>query len=265
MKTAVSRDGTPIAYDVRGDGPPLVFVTGATCFRRFLPVVNDSRALAGAFTVLTYDRRGRGDSGDTAPWSVDREVDDLEAMIDALGGEAYLYGHSSGAVLTLHAAHRLGSKVRAAALYDAPWVHDEAEREEYARLRDEVENLLADQRRAAALRRFLAGIGMPRAFVALLPVLPGWRTMVGLAPTLRYDLALTAELPPLDLAAEVEVPLHVLVGERSPEPLHPVAAALAGAMPGSTLSTVPKQDHLVSAKVLRPLLLDRFGVDSAVR
>lgn len=264
MHTATSIDGTPIAFDVRGEGPPLVFVTGATCFRRFLPVARDSRALASAFRVLTYDRRGRGDSGDAASWSVDREVDDLEAMIDTLGGEAYVYGHSSGAVLALHAAHRLGPKVRAAVLYDAPWVHDAAEREEYAVLRGEVEHLLVEQRNAAATRRFLAGIGMPRPFIALLPLLPGWRTMVRLAPTLRYDLALTAELPPLDLAAEVDVPLHVLVGERSPAPLHDVARALAGAVPSATLATVPKQDHLVAAKVLLPLLVEHFGGRSAV-
>ncbi len=264
MQTTTSADGTRIAYDVRGDGPPLVSIPGATCFRRFLPVVHDSRTLASAFTVLTYDRRGRGDSGDTAPWSVDREVEDLEAVIDALGGEAFVYGHSSGATLALHAAHRLGTKVRAAVLYDAPWVHDVTEREEYAVLRAEVEALLDDQRHAAATRRFLQGIGMPRAFVRLLPLLPGWRTMVDLAPTLRYDLALTADLPPLQLAAEVDVPVHVLVGERSPSELHAVARAVAEAVPGATLATVPKQDHLVAPKVLLPLLVERLLGDNAV-
>ncbi len=264
MHTTTSRDGTQIAYDVRGDGPPLVSITGATCWRRFLPVVHDSRTLASAFTVLTYDRRGRGDSGDTAPWSVDREVDDVEAVIDALGGEAFLYGHSSGATLALHAAHRLGPKVRAAVLYDAPWVHDVAERAEYAVLRAEVERLLDDEQHATATRRFLHGIGMPRAFVRLLPLLPGWRTMVRLAPTLRYDLALTADLPPLQLAAEVDVPVHVLVGERSPDELHHVARALADAVSGATLATVAKQDHMVAAKVLLPLLVERLLEDSPV-
>ncbi len=264
METTTSRDGTVLAYDVRGDGPPLVYITGATCFRTFRPVVHDCRAFASAFRVLTYDRRGRGDSVDTAPWSVDREVDDIEAMIDVLGGEAFVYGHSSGAVLALHAAHQLGPKVRGVALYDAPWVHDEAEREEYALLRSEVELLLDEGNHIAATRRFLRGIGMPRPFVALLPLFPGWRTILALAPTLRYDLALTADLPPLELAAEVDVPTHVLVGERSPEALHHVARTLAGAVPGATLVVVPKQDHMVASKVLLPLLVERLVEDSAV-
>ena len=88
--------------------------------------------------------------------------------------------------------------------------------------------------------------------------------MVALAPTLRYDLALTADLPPLGLAAEVDVPVHVLVGERSPVELHHVARALAGSVPGATLASVPKQDHMVAAKVLLPLLVDRFVTDSTV-
>lgn len=263
MATTASLDGTLIAYDVRGDGPPLVYITGATCFRTFLPVVRDSKTFATGFRVATYDRRGRGNSGDTTPWSLEREVEDIDAMIDTLGGEAFVYGHSSGAVLALHAARRLGSKVRGAVLYDAPWVHDTTERQEYATLRAHVEHLLDQGKHARATRRFLIGIGMPRPFVAILPLMPGWRTMVRLAPTLRYDLALTADLPPLGLAAEVRVPTHVLVGERSPQELHHVARALAGAVPGSTLTTIAKQDHMVAAKVLLPVLIERFGVDRA--
>lgn len=263
VETTVSQDGTPIAYDVRGDGPPLVYITGATCFRTFMPVVRDSKTFATGFRIVTYDRRGRGDSGDRTPWSLDREVEDVDAMIETLGGQAHLYGHSSGAVLAMHAAHRLGSRVRGVVLYDAPWVHDTTEREEYAALRARVERLLDQDKFARATRRFLAGIGMPRPFVALLPLMPGWRTMVKLAPTLRYDLALTADLPPLDIAAELRVPTHILVGERSPQQLHHVSRALAGAVPGSTFSTVAKQDHMVAAKVLLPLLVERFGADRA--
>jgi pimeloyl-ACP methyl ester carboxylesterase len=264
METTTSRDGTMIAYDVHGDGPPLVYITGATCSRTFLPVVRDSKILASAFRIVTYDRRGRGASSDTPPWSVAREVEDIEALIEALGGEAFLYGHSSGAVLAMHAALKLAPKVRGLMMYDAPWVHDTAEREEYAVLRTQVELLLDKGKNAAATRRFLTGIGMPRWFVTMLPLLPGWRTMVELAPTLRYDLALTADLPPLRLAAEVRVPTHVLVGERSPSQLHEVARAVAGAVPGATFTTVPKQDHMVAARSLLPVLIDRFCNDNAV-
>jgi pimeloyl-ACP methyl ester carboxylesterase len=264
METTTSRDGTLLAYDVRGDGPSLVYVTGATCSRTFLPVVRDSKAFSSAFRVMAYDRRGRGASGDTAPWALDREVEDIEALIDALGGTAFVYGHSSGAVLAMHAAITLGPKVRGLMMYDAPWVHDTTEREAYTVLRGHVESLLDEGRNAAATRRFLTGIGMPRWFVAILPLLPGWRTIVELAPTLRYDLALTADLPPLHLAAEVGVPTHVLVGERSPSQLHAVGRVLAGAVPGATFTTVPKQDHMVSATALLPILVERFGNDNAV-
>jgi pimeloyl-ACP methyl ester carboxylesterase len=264
METTTSRDRTLIAYDVHGDGPPLVYITGATCSRTFLPVVRDSKIFASAFRIVTYDRRGRGASGDTPPWSVAREVEDIEALIEALGGEAFLYGHSSGAVLAMHAALKLGPKVRGVMMYDAPWVYDAAERQEYAVLRAQVELLLDKGRKATATRRFLTGIGMPRWFITLLPLLPGWRTMVELAPTLRYDLALTADLPPLQLAAEMRVPTHILVGERSPSQLHEVARALAGAVPGATLTTVPKQDHMVAARSLLPVLIERFCNDNAV-
>ena len=258
MAFVTSKDGTAIAYDVQGSGPALVYVTGAACFRKFSPVVKDAKMFAREFTVATYDRRGRGDSGDTAPWSLDREMDDLEAVIDAVGGEAFVYGHSSGAVLALHAAHRLGSKVPAVVLYDASWVHDEAEREEYALLRQSVESLLDHRKDAAAMRRFLTGIGMPKLFVALLPLTPGWRKMVSLAPTLRYDMALTADLPPLELASRILTPVHVAVGERSPASLHAVASALSSALPGGDVITLAKQNHMVAATSMLPMLVSRL-------
>lgn len=258
MPHATSVDGTSIAYDIAGDGPPLVYVTGACCFRRFRPVIADAAVFSTQFRVLTYDRRGRGDSGDTGPWSLDREVEDLEAMIDALGGQAFVYGHSSGAVLALHAADRLPGKVIGAALYDAPWVPDAASREDYAVLRVEVEQRLVDGRRAAALRRFLGGIGMPKVFIALLPLTPGWRAMTALAPTLRYDLALTADLPPTELAGRVRVPVHVLVGEKSPPEVHEVARTLALALPDGAVTTLPGQDHMVAGKAVLPELVAKL-------
>lgn len=256
--TVTSRDGTSIAVDVRGSGPALVYVSGATCFRRFSPIVKDAKTFASAFTVATYDRRGRGDSGDSAPWSLDRELDDLEAVIDALGGVALVYGHSSGAVIAWHAARRLGAKVRATLLYDASWVADDAEAGEYADLRTTVDDLLERGRKPAALRRFLVGIGMPKPFVALLPLMPGYRTMADLAPTLRYDMALTADPPPVGLAAQIGSPVHVAVGARSPASLHTVAAMLAAALPDAEVTTVAKQDHMVSATALLPILVERL-------
>lgn len=261
FKTTTSADGTRLAYEVHGDGPPLVYVTGAICHRTFRPVRSGVRTLAGAFRVLTYDRRGRGDSGDSGPWSLEREVEDIAALIDELGGRASLYGHSSGAVLAMHAAHRLGDRVQRVVLYDASWAADDHEAATYAALRAEVDMLLASGRHGPALQRFLIGIGMPRGFAALLPVMPGWRQLRALAPTLRHDMDLTAQPPPLEIAARITVPVHVIVGERSPDELHRVASAVAAAIPDATHEVLPGQDHMVSEKVLLPSLLRALSTD----
>jgi pimeloyl-ACP methyl ester carboxylesterase len=258
MKTTRSKDGTTIAYDVYGSGPPLIYITGASCFRSFMPVVGDAKAFAKEFTVYTYDRRGRGDSGNTLPWAVEREIEDIDALIDAAGGKAYIYGHSSGAVLALEAALRLGNKVQKVVLYDAPYVHDQQEKARYSLLSRTVQTLLASGKNAAAMRTFLSGIGMPKIFVALLPLFPGWRTMKALAPTLAYDIALTSDLPPVGRAAKVTVPTHVIVGQKSPASLHAVANQLAQAIPAATFAELPGQDHLASAKAVLPRLVAFF-------
>ena len=263
--TTQSRDGTTIAYDVYGRGPALIYITGASCFRSFKPIVHDAKAFAKEFTVYAYDRRGRGDSGNTLPWAVAREVDDIEAVIDAAGGEAFLYGHSSGAVLALEAALRLGDKVQRVVLYDASYVHDEAEKVEYGRLRQKIDRLLKEGKNAAAMKGFLKGNGMPKVFVALLPFLPGWRTMKALAPTLAYDIALTSDVPPVERAAGVAVPTHVIVGQKSPAGLHAVARQLRTAIPHATFAELPGQDHMVSAKALLPRLVGFLKDKEALR
>jgi len=254
MKTTQSKDGTTLAYDVYGSGPALIYITGASCFRSFKPVLADAKAFAQEFTVYNYDRRGRGDSGDTPPYSVEREVEDIEAMIDAAGGKAHLYGHSSGAVLALEAALRLGGKVNRVVMYDPSYVHDEAEKATYGQLSQEVRKLLDAGKNKEALRTFLKGIGMPSMFVWLLPLVPGWKTMVRLAPTLAYDIALTRDLPPVERASHVAVPTHIIVGEKSPAGIHDVADQLARAIPSSRFERLAGEDHMVSARALLPLL-----------
>ncbi len=124
MRTVTSRDGTRIAYEQHGSGPALIIVLGVLADRRLASTPHLTELLAKDFSVYTYDRRGKGDSGDTQPYAVDREIEDLEALIDTAGGEAYVYGHSSGAALALLAATRLGSKVGRLALYEAPYNED---------------------------------------------------------------------------------------------------------------------------------------------
>jgi pimeloyl-ACP methyl ester carboxylesterase len=254
MQTTKSRDGTTLAYDVYGNGPALIYVTGASCFRSFRPVLQDAKAFAREFTVYNYDRRGRGDSGDTPPYSIEREVEDIEAMIDAAGGKANLYGHSSGAVLALEAALRMPGKVHKVVMYDPSYVHDEAEKATYNQLSQKVQRLLDSGKSSEAMRTFLKGIGMPSIFVWLLPLFPGWKTMVALAPTLTYDIALTKDLPPVDRATQVTVPTQIIVGEKSPAGLHDVANQLTKAVPGAKFEQLPGQNHMVSAKALLPVL-----------
>lgn len=258
MKTTKSKDGTTIAYDVYGSGPALIYITGAICSRNFGPVVKDAKFFASEFSVYNYDRRGRGDSTDTKPYSIEKEVEDIEAIIDAAGGSAYLYGHSSGAVLALEASLRLPNKVIKSALFDASYVHDDAEKKQYADLRKEVLGLLQKNENASALKKFLVGIGMPKIFVYLLPLMPGWSSMKALAPTLEYDMILTCDLPPLARAAQVNVPLQVMYGEKSPAGIHDVAKNLAKAIPSAKLEIVAGQDHMVSPKALMPFLLGFF-------
>jgi pimeloyl-ACP methyl ester carboxylesterase len=254
VKTTRSKDGTTLAYDVHGSGPELIYITGASCFRSFKPILQDVREFAKEFTVYNYDRRGRGDSGDTLPYSLEREVEDIEAMIDAAGGRAYLYGHSSGAVLALEAALRLGEKVRKAVLYDASYVHDETEKAEYGQLRQRTQNLLEAGKNSEAMSGFLNGIGMPKVFVFLMRLMPDWRVMTALAPTLAYDMALTSDLPPLERAVKVSVPVQVVVGEKSPIRIRGVGEQLANAIPNTKLVTITGQDHMVNAKTLLPVL-----------
>ncbi|WP_135547979.1 alpha/beta fold hydrolase [Paenibacillus cymbidii] len=255
MKTTLSKDGTTLAYDVYGSGPALIYITGASCFRSFKPVLNDAKTFAKEFAVYHYDRRGRGDSGNKLPYAIEREVEDIEAMIDAAGGKANLYGHSSGAVLALEAAMRLGDKVNKVVMYDPSYVHDEEEIASYGRLSEQVQQKLDEGNNKAAMKTFLKGIGMPSMFVWLLPLFPGWKTMVALAPTLAYDIALTKDLPPLERAARVTVPTQIIVGEKSPAGIHDVSMKLAQAVPGAEFMKLAGQNHMVGAKVMLPILL----------
>ncbi|MDQ0481784.1 alpha/beta fold hydrolase [Guptibacillus hwajinpoensis] len=254
MKTTKSKDGTILAYDVYGNGPALIYITGASCHRSFKPIVQDAKIFATEFTVYNYDRRGRGDSGDTLPYTIEREIEDIEAIVDAAGGTAHLYGHSSGAVIALEAALRLGNKVQKVVMYDAPYVRDEKEKAEYKQLSHKIHKLLDNGRNAEAMTTFLKGIGMPKVFVLLLPLFPGWRTMKALAPTLSYDITLTQDMPPVERVTRNSIPTQIIVGEKSPASIHDVGRQLTKAIPNAKFVQLAAQDHMVNAKKLLPLL-----------
>lgn len=254
MNTVQSKDGTTLAYDVYGSGPALIYITGATCFRAFEPVVHDASVFSGQFTVYNYDRRGRGDSGNTLPYAIEREIEDIDALIDAAGGSAFLYGHSSGAVLALEAALRLGDKVRRAVIYDASYVQDAAEQQAYGELIHSVTTLLDQGRYEDALIAFLRGIEMPDDAIDWMQQSPQWPTMIALAPTLAYDTLLTSEPPPLERLSHLTTPVCILYGELSPPSIHAVAAQLCAAIPNATCQQVAGQDHMPPPEIVLDIL-----------
>jgi pimeloyl-ACP methyl ester carboxylesterase len=260
-KRALSRDGTPIAYDRMGQGPPVVLVVGALCSRTFGPGVKLAPLLAVHFTVFTYDRRGRGDSGETPPYAADREVDDLEALIKEAGGSACVFGHSSGAVLALNAAAR-GLAIEKLALYEAPLIVDRSRpstEADWAR----IDRFIAGGRRSDALKVFLKLVGVPAFVIAVMRWLPVWRKIAAIAHTLPHDGALVGpfqrgEPLPEGAWAHVAVPALALDGGRSPAWMQAGMRALAGVLRRAQYRTLEGQTHDVDAKVLAPVLTDFF-------
>jgi len=254
MREAVSADGTRLAYERLGDGPPLVLVGGATTDRACMRPT--AEALTRDFAVLNYDRRGRGDSGDTQPFAVEREIEDLAAVIEAAGGSAALYGHSSGAALVLRAAVA-GLPVERFVMHEPPYNPEPAEdAREYHRA---LHALLRDGRRGDALELFFTGTGMPGEMVAELRASPYWAPLEALAPTLAYDSAAMGDAEgggvPRDLlAAAPPVPALVLCGGDSPEWFLETGRAIAAALPDGRFQVLEGEGHVVEPDRLAPVL-----------
>jgi len=264
MATLTSADGTRIAYDIVGHGPAVILIDGAMCFRGGGPMPPIAEALSGQLTVALYDRRGRGQSGDTLPFAVEREIEDIAALIDAAGGHAALFGISSGGALALRAAAALGpSVVSALAVYEVPFMPPGAlagAAEYTAALGAALAAGGPDEAVAAFLRR----VGTPDAGIAGIRESPGWPGMVALATTLAYDdAAMGDSLVPLDLAAGLRIPTLTLAGGASPEFLSYGVRTLADAVPGARFGVVEGQDHDVSAAAIAPHLLEFLDPQTA--
>lgn len=242
MKTTTSADGTRIAYDELGAGPPIILVAGA--FNDRSTTAPLAEALAPRCTVLNADRRGRGDSGDTAPYAVAREIEDLDALIAAAGGRAAVFGYSSGAVLALKAA-AAGSALTGLALYEPPFLVDDSRPRPPADLAERLAELIAAGRRGDAVELYqLQGVGLPEDVVAQLRHAPFRPGLEAIAHTLVYDAELTADLSlPVELAASVTVPTLVIDGGETWEFLRSAAGALADALPNGRRCTLAGQTH----------------------
>jgi pimeloyl-ACP methyl ester carboxylesterase len=263
MNSVISRDGTRIAYDELGGGPPVILVGGAFNTRTFGPNKGLAPLLEEHFTVINYDRRGRGGSTDTAPYAVEREIEDLQALIEVSGGSAHVFGISSGAALALEAANS-GLAIEKLALYEAPFIVDDSRAPVPDDYLPKLEGMLAADRRNDAIRLFLRqGVGVPAVFVAMMRMMPVWSKLKAVAPTIIYDATLVndyrrGEPLPSDRWASLTLPTLVAVGGKSPEWMRNAMRELAGVLDAEH-RTLEGQTHIVKAEALAPVLVEFFA------
>ncbi len=263
MNTVTSKDGTKIAYDKKGQGPALILVDGALCYRGFGPMPGLAELLAPDFTVYTYDRRGRGQSTNGKPYSIEREVEDIDALIQAAGGTAYVYGISSGACLALEAALRLGPKIAKLAMYEPPYNSDQGALEQWKTYRKQLDQALSEGRRGDAVVLFMKLVGTPDDAVSGMRNSPMWPMFEAVAPTLAADANDIGDnrAAPVDRAAKVSVPTLVMDGGANlafMPFMHRSASALAKAIPHAEQRTLEGQTHDVKADVIAPVLVEFF-------
>ena len=207
--------------------------------------------------MINYDRRGRGESTDTAPYSVEREIEDIEALIEEAGGSAHVFGISSGAALALEAANR-GLAIEKLALYEAPFIVDDSRAPVPDDYLERLEGLVASDRRGDAIRLFMRqGVGLPAVFVAMMRIMPAWSKLKAVAPTVVYDAAIVDDYQkgrplPSDRWTSVTMPTLVAVGGKSPDWMRNGMRALADVLPNARHSTLEGQTHIVKARSPRP-------------
>ncbi|MFF4028115.1 alpha/beta fold hydrolase [Nocardia elegans] len=260
-----SKDGTRIAYTRYGSGAMVVLVDGGLAAQDFGPNKSLAEALSRRYTVYTYDRRGRGGSGDTLPFDVEREFEDLDAVANLAGESVALYGISSGGGLILDYL-RTGRSARKVALYEVPFVVDDDTRppapDDYV---EHVNSLLAQGKNGEVVKYFMRYVvHLPALLVAAFPIFPGWSHLKSVAPTVAYDLHYMVPFQwgrklPADRWTNLGAPVAVIAGSKSPAWMRNANAALAQAIPGSNHQVLPGQTHLVKAAALAPVLIDFFG------
>lgn len=260
MPHVTSKDGTSIAYDKTGKGPAIVLVDGAMGYREYHGGRPLAAELARTFTVHTYDRRGRGESTDTQPYGVEREIEDIEALIEAAGGSAYLYGSSSGAALALKAAGKLGAtKVAKLAVYEPPFnSSDDQAEEDFAQYTRKMAALLDAGKRGDAIAFFLTDM-VPAEKLEGMRQSPEWPIMEAVAPTLAYDNAVMGDGSiPVEDAKAATMPALVLDGGTSLDFFHEVAEALAKATPHAERQTIEDQTHMPDPEAIAAALVTFF-------
>ncbi len=259
MPFVTSKDGTRIGYSVIGSGPPLILVDGALCWRDSGPATPLAEASKDAFTVYTYDRRGRGESGDTKPYAIEREVEDLQALVAAAGGRVHVYGISSGAVLALETASRTDAIGRMV-LYEAPLIVDDTRKPLAPDYVATMDRYVAEGNGAAAVRHFLKnGVRVPAFGIFMMGLMGAFRKMAPAGRTLPYDTALTARyqmgkpLPPGEWSG-VTMPVLCIGGSKSDAWMQNAQMALATTLPNAKHMTLGGQNHMVAASAIAPVI-----------
>lgn len=259
MSTVISRDGTSIAFDQSGQGSALILVSGALTTRTHWSSLAEH--LAPHFTVFTYDRRGRGESEDNASYAVEREIEDIEALIDLADGPACVFGHSSGAALAMEAAISLAGRISRLALYEAPYDDAPEAKRAWHTYIEHLTEALAAGRRGDALALFLLYLGMPVEQLAGMRRSPAWPPLEAIAPTLAYDhTAILGPDPsvPVARAAQVRVPTLVMNGSTSYPFMHTTARTLSQAIPDAQHAILTGEGHGPAPEVLAPVLQTFF-------
>lgn len=261
MSTVTSKDGSTIAFDTYGTGRPLIMIDGATAYPAINPLnAETGRLLADEFTTYAYDRRGRGNSTDTAPYAIEREIEDLAALIDhAGGGPAVLFGWSSGGVLALDAV-AAGLPVSHLAVFEPPFVVDDIRPPLPSDYVERLDAANAAGRPSDAVDLFMtAAAGASPDDVEGLHQSDFWPVMLGIAPTIAYDgrimgTTMSGNPLPADRWASIDIPVLVMHGLDTWPTLIPGPRALAELLPTATFKPVPGENHGTSADVLAPVL-----------
>jgi pimeloyl-ACP methyl ester carboxylesterase len=257
MYRVSSADGTVIAYDKVGDGPALVLIEGAlNDLATTLPLAAQLRA---HFTVYSYDRRGRGASGDTSPYTVAREIEDLGAVIDAAGGSALVFGNCSGGVLALQGV-AAGLNITGLALFEPPYIVA-GTRERPDDYTTHLNSLISAGRKGEALEFFMRfDVVLPEEHIAMIRNSPMWEALHALVPSLNYDAALLGDskMPPAEWLSSITVPTLVVDGENSNSWAKEAVRVLAEALPNGHRQTLAGRDHILSPEALAPVMIEFF-------
>jgi pimeloyl-ACP methyl ester carboxylesterase len=270
VQTVTSTDGSRIAYDRLGSGPAVILVGGALSYRKYKKMEELAKLLAERCTVINYDRRGRGDSTDVKPFALEREIEDIAALIEAEGGSASLWGWSSGGALALRAASA-GAVVERVSVFEVPFMVTPDAKRPTPDYGERLDELVAAGDRSGAAKHFMRNsIGIPAPFVALMRLMPMWKGIKATALTLPYDWAPfgkhTMYGAPLDAEewAPAEVPTLVAYGAKSPAVLQDGSRALAEVLPNAELRELKGVSHNLKMNVLAPVLAEFFaGIDGS--